>query len=113
MCFLDYDREIALLADRVNPETGDHEILAVGRMSKLHGSNTAEIALLVRDQYQRRGLGTEIMKRLIHIAREERLNSLHAEMLQENIEMQGLVRKLGFRVTATSDPAIFSGSLNL
>ena len=113
MCFLDYDREMALLADRTNRETGEHEILAVGRMSKLHGSNNAEIALLVRDQYQRRGLGSELLKRLMQIAHDERLDSLRADMLQENIEMQSLVRKLGFRVTSTEDPAVLFGSFNL
>ena len=113
MCFLDYDRAIALLADRVVPESGQHEILAVGRMTKLHGTNAAEIALLVRDQYQRRGLGSELLSRLIQIARDERLESLHADMLQENIEMQTLVRNLGFSVTQTADPAILFATLNL
>ena len=113
MCFLDYDREMALLADRTVAESGEHEILAVGRMSKIHGSNAGEIALLVRDQYQRRGLGSEIMKRLIQIARDEHLDSLRADMLQENIEMQALVRNLGFQVTETDDPAIFVATLNL
>ncbi len=113
MCFLDYDRAIALLADRVVPESGQHEILAVGRMTKLHGTNAAEIALLVRDQYQRRGLGSELLSRLIQIARDERLESLHADMLQENIEMQSLVRNLGFSVTQTADPAILFATLNL
>ena len=113
MCFLDYDRAIALLADRTVPESGEHEILAVGRMTKLHGTNTAEIALLVRDQYQRRGLGSELLSRLIQIARDERLESLHADMLQENIEMQALVRNLGFTVEQTADPAILFATLDL
>ncbi len=65
ICFLDYDREIALLVDRPVPESGAHEILAIGRMSKLHGTNAAEVAILVRDQYQRRGLGLELLHRLI------------------------------------------------
>jgi acetyltransferase len=113
MCFLDYDRAIALLADRTVPESGEHEILAVGRMTKLHGTNSAEIALLVRDQYQRCGLGSELLSRLIQIARDERLESLHADMLQENVEMQALVRNLGFSVTQTADPAILFATLNL
>lgn len=113
ICFLDYDREIALLADRVVPETGEHEILAIGRMSKLHGANAAEVAILVRDQYQRRGLGLELLRRLIQVARDERLDSVHAYMLQENVEMRALIEKLGFRILATDDPGVLFAVLDL
>ena len=109
MCFLDYDREIALLADPENPPG----ILAIGRMSKLHGQNAAEIAVLVRDQYQRQGLGLELARRLVQIARDEHLRTLHAYMLQENIEMQALVKKVGFHITTTDDPSVVLGTLAL
>jgi acetyltransferase len=113
MCFLDYDREIALLAECVAPDAHAREILAIGRMSKLPGSNDAEIAFLVRDQYQRRGLGAELLRRLIQIARDERLERLLAYILLENTEMQSLVRKAGFRVAETEDPSVLCGSLDL
>ena len=113
ICFLDYDREIALLVDRAVPESGEHEILAIGRMSKLHGANAAEVAILVRDQYQRRGLGLELLRRLIQVARDECLDSVHAYMLQENIEMRALIEKLGFRILATADPGILFAVFDL
>jgi len=113
MCFLDYDREIALLADRTDAATGAHEILAIGRMSRLHGANSAEVAVLVRDQFQRQGLGLELVRRLIQIARDEHLATLHAYMLQENLEMQALLRKVGFRLASTDDPSVLIGSLAL
>jgi acetyltransferase len=113
MCFLDYDREMALLGDRTDPVSGKHEILGIGRMSKLHGTNSAEVALIVRDQVQRQGLGIEIIRRLIQVARDERLSSLVAYMLQENIEMQGLLRKAGFHLSASDDPAIVLATLVL
>jgi acetyltransferase len=74
ICFLDYDREMAIVADHALPGTGEHEILAIGRLSKLHGRSTAEMALLVRDQYQRRGLGIELLRRLIQVGRDEHLD---------------------------------------
>jgi acetyltransferase len=114
MCFLDYGREIALLAERTDSSaTPAPEILAVGRMSKLHGVNAAEIAVLVRDQYQRRGLGIELLRRLILVARDERLDSVRAYMLQENVEMQALIRKLGFHIKSTEDPGVLFASLQL
>ncbi len=113
ICFLDYDREIALVADHTAPGTGEHEILAIGRLSKLHGRRAAEVALLVRDQYQHRGLGIELLRRLIQVARDEHLDSVQAYMLRENIEMRSLIEKLGFRVAPADETGVHFTSLNL
>jgi acetyltransferase len=113
ICFIDYDREMALVADHTSPETGEHEILAVGRLSKLHGRGTAEMALLVRDQYQRLGLGVELLRRLIQVARDEHLDSMQAYLLRENVEMRGLVEKLGFRVEPADETGVHPAFLNL
>ena len=78
ICFIDYDREMALVAEAKNPETGDNEILAVGRLSRVHDKDEAEFALLVRDAFQRRGLGTELLRRLIAIGRDERIDRISA-----------------------------------
>ena len=75
LCFIDYDREMALVADYHNPQTSTHEILAVARLSKLHGINEAEFALLVSDSYQRQGLGTELLERLIQVGQDEKNRS--------------------------------------
>ncbi len=113
ICFLDYDREIALVADHAVPGTGEHEILAIGRLSKIHGRSIAEVALLVRDQYQRRGLGIELLRRLIQVARDEQLDSVQAYMLRENVEMRGLIEKLSFRVEPADETGVHLTSLNL
>ena len=68
ICFIDYDREMALVVDRQEPWTGVHEILGVGRLSKIRGTDDAEFALLVSDEHQGRGFGTELLRRLIAIA---------------------------------------------
>jgi acetyltransferase len=113
ICFLDYDREIAIVADHTVPDTGEHEILAIGRLSKLHGRSAAEVALLVRDQYQHRGLGIELLRRLIQVARDEHLDSVQAYMLRENIEMRGLIEKLGFRVQPADETGVHLTTLSL
>jgi acetyltransferase len=113
ICCLDYDRDIAIVADCTLPDTGEHEILAIGRLSKLSGSNAAEVALLVRDEYQRRGLGIELLRRLIQVARDEHLDSVQAYMLRENIEMRRLIEKLGFQVEPADEAGVHLTSLNL
>ena len=113
MCFLDYDREMALVAETRDAASGRSRILAIGRTSKLHGGDTAELAVLVRDEFQRQGLGAELVRRLIQIARDERLAALLAYVLQENIEMQSLMRKQGFVITTSEDPAVLLATLTL
>jgi acetyltransferase len=97
ICFIDYDREMALVTVRKD-EAGNQEIIAVGRVSKLHTSNEAEVAVLISDQYQRRGLGTELLRRLLEIARNEGIRRVSANMLAENLEMQAVSTKLGFHM---------------
>ncbi|MEG5056959.1 bifunctional acetate--CoA ligase family protein/GNAT family N-acetyltransferase [Microcoleus sp. A2-C5] len=96
ICFIDYDREMLLVADRKDPETLEHRILGVARLSKLHGTNEAEFALIVSDSYQQRGLGTELLRRLLQIGREEKLNAIVGYILTSNYKMQSLCKKLGF-----------------
>ena len=102
ICFIDYDREMALVVDYKNPETGNHEILGVGRLSKLHGVNEAEFSMLISDPYQRRGLGTELLSRLIEVGRDEKLERIKAEILTENRPMQRVCEKVGFRLNRAS-----------
>jgi acetyltransferase len=102
ICFNDYDREIALVAER-SLGKGKSEILGVGRLSKVHGSTMAEFAVVVTDKWQNKGLGTELTKRLIKIARNEKLTRLAAYTLQENKEMQQMCKKLGFQVRQSTE----------
>jgi acetyltransferase len=98
ICFNDYDREIALVVERKEAKTGESEILAVGRLSKARGLNEAEFALLVSDRWQKQGLGTELLKRLVQIARAEKLTGVKAIILADNQAMQLVSRKVGFKV---------------
>jgi acetyltransferase len=113
LCFIDYDREIALIAESTNLDTGDSEMLGVARMSKLHGTEDAEFSLLISDPYQNQGLGTELLSRLIQVARHEKLNSLKGEIHPENIVMQHLCKKLGFHLQHSIEDEVFKAELNL
>jgi len=96
ICFVDYDRDMVLVAERHDPQCHEAEILGVGRLIKLHGTNEAEFALTVSDQWQGHGLGTELLKRLVQTGREEHLDRITATMLTDNLEMQRVARKAGF-----------------
>ncbi|MBD0264074.1 MAG: bifunctional acetate--CoA ligase family protein/GNAT family N-acetyltransferase [Tolypothrix sp. Co-bin9] len=106
LCFIDYDREMALVANYQNPETGEHELLAIGRLSKLHGTNEAEFAILVSDRYQCQGLGTELLNRLLQVGRDEHLTLISAEIMTENSAMQRVCEKLGFCIYPTAEASV-------
>jgi acetyltransferase len=112
-CFIDYDREIALVAEHANPTSGDHEIIAVGRLTRTHGKRDAEVAVLVADQYQRGGLGGELLSRLIQIARDEKLERVGATILLENMPMRGLISRCGFQIQGTADMGVVQAILAL
>jgi acetyltransferase len=95
ICFNDYDREIALVAE-VRTNRKNREIIGVARLSKAHGLNEAEFAIVIRDDWQGRGLGTFLLRQLIRIAREEKLDRLTACILPENHPMLDLSRRSGF-----------------
>ncbi|MEM8672479.1 MAG: bifunctional acetate--CoA ligase family protein/GNAT family N-acetyltransferase [Cyanobacteria bacterium P01_G01_bin.67] len=103
ICFIDYDRELALVADYLNPDTGEREILGVGRLSKINGVNEAEFGMLVSDREQGIGLGTELLHSLIDIARQEQLTRITAEILPQNTTMQHLCHKIGFKLKRNFD----------
>jgi acetyltransferase len=111
-CFIDYDREMALVVERPNA-AGEQEILAVGRMSKLHGKNDAELAAVAIDEAQHQGLGTELYRLLVQLARDEKLSKVISNMLPENREMRAMCVRLGFQMFSSLEDNMIRGELEL
>ena len=113
ICFVDYDRVMALVVDNKDEVTGQHRILGVGRLIKLHPKNEAELAILVSDECQKQGLGIELLRRIVRFARDEKLSSVSAEMLRDNPTAQRIFKKVGFRLRELADSSSLSGVLDL
>ncbi len=108
ICFNDYDREIALVLERQVPGSADHEILGVARISKIFGTNEAEFAIIVTDQWHNQGLGSELTRRIIEVARAEKLDLLRAIILPENREMLRLAESFHFEITRSQDGEVIA-----
>jgi acetyltransferase len=106
ICFIDYDREMALVAVRRNPETGESEILGVSRLMKTHGTQEAEIAVLVSDHWQGRGLGKELLARLLVVAADDKLTHVAADILPDNRGVMRILGKLGFVLKHSLDDEV-------
>jgi acetyltransferase len=95
ICFVDYDREIAFVAESLS----DKAILGVARLAKIPNTKEAEAAFIVSDSFQRHGLGAALVKTIIKFARDESLNAIRATFLSENSPMRKLFERSGFRIS--------------
>ncbi len=112
VCFSDYDRELALVAECTDAQ-GVPVIAGVGRLSKLRDGVSGEFAVLVSDQYQGRGLGSELLARLVDIARREGLTRILADILATNGPMIRLTRAQGFQVDGDLQDQVVHAWLDL
>ena len=113
ICFIDYDREMALVAVKRNPETGEGEILGVGRLMKIHGTREAEIAVLISDNWQGRGLGKELLSRLLVVAADDKLAHVVADILPDNRGVMRICEKLGFSLKHSLDDDVVRAEFKL
>ncbi|HEY9706465.1 MAG TPA: GNAT family N-acetyltransferase, partial [Allocoleopsis sp.] len=67
------------------------------------GKNEGEFAMIIRDEHQKQGLGTEFLTRLVNIGKEEKLDLISADILTENTIMRKVCEKVGFQVSRTKD----------
>ncbi|MBK8900315.1 MAG: bifunctional acetate--CoA ligase family protein/GNAT family N-acetyltransferase [Anaerolineaceae bacterium] len=98
ICFVDYDRDMAIVVTHKNPKTDEEEIIAAGRLTKERTSEEAEFAILVSDRYQSHGVGTAMLVHLLEIGRQEGVKRVVAYLLAENRGMRAICLKLGFRL---------------
>ncbi|MFA5628985.1 MAG: acetate--CoA ligase family protein [Dehalococcoidales bacterium] len=100
-CNIDYDREIAMVAEFNG--SGKKQIVGVSRLIIEAGKEVGEFATVIADEFQDIWLGHKLTDMLIGIAREKKLKSIYGIILQDNIKMINLVRNLGFRLVSVSD----------
>jgi acyl-CoA hydrolase/GNAT superfamily N-acetyltransferase len=94
---IDYTREMVILATLQKAE-GVEEVVGIGQYSIDERTNTAEVAFVVRDDYQGKGIGTELLAYLTYLAKRQGLHGFTAEVLEENRPMLHLFEKMGFDI---------------
>lgn len=104
-CFIDYDREIAIVAEYTEDHSARH-LAGIGRLIRKHSDNTAEVAFLVADKFQNRGLGTLLLEKMILIARKEGISGLEGATLSENYGMKDVFARAGFRFSPPEDGVV-------
>lgn len=110
-CFIDYDREIGLVAEYADEE-GARRIAGIARLIRKHSGNSAEVAFLIADKFQNRGLGTHMLDITIQIARKEGISTLEGATLSDNFNMKEMFIKAGFHFAPPED-GVASAELQL
>jgi acetyltransferase len=100
--------EIVLVAERHSYDAEDGQIIAVARLSKAADTNEAEFAILVSDQFQHHGLGTVLLRLLTQLGRQARLARINAYILPENVDMQDVAKRAGYKLEKEPDGALLA-----
>jgi acyl-CoA hydrolase/GNAT superfamily N-acetyltransferase len=93
---IDYTREMVILA--VIPRGATEELVGLGQFSIHEQSHTAEVAFVVRDAWQGKGIGRALLDHLTLLAKKKGLYGFTAEVLIENRPMLSLFEKMGFDI---------------
>jgi len=112
LCHCDYDREIALIAEDKTAE-GEQRILGVGRLSKLHGKEEARLSVLVGDPFQGTGIGSQLIRQIVEVAKGEHMRRLTATLTPDNTVMQHIFQKLGFSLEPSTDAKLLLAKIDL
>ncbi|NLX24279.1 MAG: GNAT family N-acetyltransferase [Phycisphaerae bacterium] len=110
-CNVDYDTEIALIG--VVGPAGKEEVVGVGRYLTEASKQSAEMAFVVRDDWQRKGLGTILFKRLVEIAQANGIRKFHAEVLAENSGMLKIFHRSGLSVETSTEEGVVGITMEL
>lgn len=104
--FIDHRTDIAIVA--TVPEAHGDEIIAIGRYYLDQTTNMAEVAFVVHDDWQNRGIGTQLLRHLGTIAKRNGIRGFTAEVLRENRAMQRVFNKSDNKVTSTPTEDVVS-----
>jgi len=105
LCTIDYEKQMALVAETRH---GERKLFAgVGRIME-STENRAEMAIVVGDYFQGKGLAGQLMALLLDFAKERKFASVYALILPENMPMINLARKLGFHIAHHEDKLVIA-----
>jgi acyl-CoA hydrolase/GNAT superfamily N-acetyltransferase len=105
---VDYDEHMAIVA--IDMSNGEEQMIGVGRYVKEKNSDMAELALLVRDDWQGKGVGTLMHDYLEQIARAHKIGGFKGEVLEQNQGALHVFTRLGRNAKTQYDDGIYTVS---
>jgi acyl-CoA hydrolase/GNAT superfamily N-acetyltransferase len=103
--YIDHRNEVAIVG--TVPEAHGEDIIAIGRYYLDPKTNRAEVAFVVRDDWQKQGIGSFIMKHLANIAKRNGIAGFTAEVMRDNKPMQAVINHSGMKVRSSVNEGVF------
>ena len=100
-CNIDYDREMAIVAELREGER--KRLIGIGRLIIEPDFRKGEFAVVIHDDFQGKGLGYKLVDMIIGIAQEKGLKEIYGIVLTDNTRMLKLCKRLGFHITHLPD----------
>ncbi len=104
--YVDHRKDVAIVG--TIPEAHGDDIVAVGRYYLDEKTNRAEVAFVIRDEFQNKGLGTFIFRHLITLAKASGIAGFTAEVLRDNKRMQAIFNHSGYKVQSVVEEGVYS-----
>lgn len=107
---IDYTKQMVILAVIKEEEEEEEEkerIIGMGQYYVDEVTHTADVAFAVRDDYQGKGIGTELLSYLTYLAKKQGLLGFTAEVLMDNKPMLHLFEKAGFNIEKSSVEGVY------
>lgn len=103
---IDYTREMIILA--VKRYLGHEVIAGVAQYCIDESALSAETSIVVRDDFQKKGIGFELLSYLVYVAQKQGLHIFQANVMPGNQAVLRLIEKLGLRTEKKWDGGIFN-----
>jgi acyl-CoA hydrolase/GNAT superfamily N-acetyltransferase len=104
--YIDHRKDVAIVG--TVPEAHGEDIIAVGRYYLDEKTNRAEVAFVIRDEWQNRGIGTFLFKHLTTIAKRNGISGFTAEVLRDNKRMRAIFNNCGYKVKSHREMDMYS-----
>ncbi len=104
--YVDHRKDVAIVGTL--PEAFGDEIIVVGRYYLDERTNRAEVAFVVRDEWQSKGIGTFMFRHLVKIAKASGISGFTAEVLSNNKRMQAVFNHSGCKVQSMVEEGVYS-----
>jgi RimJ/RimL family protein N-acetyltransferase len=109
---IDYEDNLAIVAAVPGPR-GEEELVAIGQYFLEPGTTRAEVAFIVQDEWQHRGLGSRLMRALADAARQRGVETFEATVLPDNKAMISVFEHAGHNVSTEFDGDVYTVEIDL
>jgi GNAT superfamily N-acetyltransferase len=104
--YIDHRKDVAIVGTL--PAAHGDEIIAIGRYYLDAKTNRAEVAFIIRDEWQSHGIGSFLFNHLVTIAKRNGISGFTAEVLRNNKKMQSVFLQSGFKVKSYLEEGVYS-----